>query len=168
MTPYKNIIVRCQDLELGFPGPMDDFRKLSYSDLEKLERDLDYLKRGEPDLRLRQRYNNAIDIAQRERKRIGDQHDRMYVQALAAEARRTGRETCKCGENHIPGAKYYVSAADAGRTALLSGPYDTHAEALAKVDSVRRRAEERDSGAVFYSFGTVAMPATYTQKGQLD
>jgi hypothetical protein len=58
---------------------------------------------------------------------------------------------------------YFVSVADAGRVALLAGPYDTHAEALAKVDHAQTLAEERDSRAVFYGFGTVRMqPGTHS------
>ncbi len=53
-----------------------------------------------------------------------------------------------------PGA-YYVSVIDAGRTALLSGPYPTHAAALAAVDKVRELANIVDHRSVFYAFGTV-------------
>lgn len=50
---------------------------------------------------------------------------------------------------------YYVTARDGGRTALLVGPFeDDHAQALALVDAGRRAAEEVDSRAVFWWFGT--------------
>lgn len=53
-----------------------------------------------------------------------------------------------------PGA-YYVSVIDGNRRALLLGPFkDDHAAALAKVDSVRKKAEELDPRAVWYAFGT--------------
>jgi hypothetical protein len=141
---------------------------MSDREVAELALELDYLARGEPDPVVRRRYNATIeflreDLARRER---GTARERM--QELAREARRTGRETCECGERHAPGASYYVSAEDGGRSALASGPYPTHAEALARVDEVRERAIRSDGKAHFYSWGTVAMPATYKERGQLD
>jgi hypothetical protein len=52
----------------------------------------------------------------------------------------------------IPG--YYVSAIDGGRHALAAGPYATHAEALARVESVRSEWDGRDPRAAFAGWGT--------------
>lgn len=53
-----------------------------------------------------------------------------------------------------PGA-YYVTAQDAGRTALLFGPFmNNHAAALEKVEAVRNLARDVDPRSVFYAFGT--------------
>jgi len=62
---------------------------------------------------------------------------------------------------------YYVSVIDGPRFGdeiprqvtvkrfgLLAGPYETHAEALDKVDVVRKIAEQVNAWAVFYAFGT--------------
>ena len=87
------------------------------------------------------------------------------VKVRGKRAARTGQETCTCGKTHSAGANFYVSARDAGRTALLAGPYPTHAEALARVPEVRTVAVEKDSRAHFYSFGTVAKAASYTKPG---
>jgi hypothetical protein len=59
--------------------------------------------------------------------------------------------------NAIPDSKpgpYYVSVVDAGRYALVSGPYEQHAEALEKVDPARRICAELNPRTVFYAFGT--------------
>lgn len=172
-TPAREIIRRCQDPELGLsaaPGGAigKSARAMSGAEVADLARELDYLARGEPDPVVRRRYNSTIsflrdDLARRERE---DARER--VQELAREARRTGRETCECGADHVAGTSYYVSAADGGRSALASGPYPTHAEALARVDEVRERAIRQDGKAHFYSWGTVAMPGTYKKRGQLD
>jgi hypothetical protein len=58
-----------------------------------------------------------------------------------------------------PGA-YYVTVLDGRRYGRLLGPFiDDHAGALAMVDVVRKRAEELDPRALFYSFGTCRVPA---------
>lgn len=49
---------------------------------------------------------------------------------------------------------YYVSAVDADRFWLVSGPYARHADALDAVSEVRARAEKRDSRAYFFAWGT--------------
>ncbi|WP_157266578.1 hypothetical protein [Azohydromonas aeria] len=60
-----------------------------------------------------------------------------------------------------PGA-YFVSVVDGQRVGLLLGPFvDNHAAALARVDMVRAKAEEMDSRAVFYAFGTVRLDADH-------
>jgi hypothetical protein len=40
---------------------------------------------------------------------------------------------------------------------LLAGPYETHEEAIEKVDAVRKIAEEVNAWAHFYAFGTVKL-----------
>lgn len=53
-----------------------------------------------------------------------------------------------------PGA-YYVTVVDGARVGRLLGPFvNDHAGALAMVDAARRRAEELDPRACWYSFGT--------------
>jgi len=49
---------------------------------------------------------------------------------------------------------FYVSAIDGTKRYLIAGPYPDHAAALAKVDSVRKTAEEIDPRAVFMAWGT--------------
>lgn len=49
---------------------------------------------------------------------------------------------------------YYVSAIDGPRSALVSGPYPTHQQALDLVPAKRAEAEKLDPKAVFYAFGT--------------
>lgn len=56
-----------------------------------------------------------------------------------------------------PGA-YYVTVKDGARVALLAGPWDTHAQALAMVEPVRTKACEVDPRGVFYAFGTGRLP----------
>lgn len=52
---------------------------------------------------------------------------------------------------------YYVSVKDGGRSAFLSGPYETHPEALALVDRARAICQELDPRSAFYAFGTCRM-----------
>lgn len=49
---------------------------------------------------------------------------------------------------------FYVSAIDGQRRFLISGPYATHAEAIACVDTVRGMAVEQDGRAHFMMWGT--------------
>lgn len=59
--------------------------------------------------------------------------------------------------DHRPGY-YYVTAVDAGRYWLLSGPYiDDHGAALADVNVVREIAQESNPRAWFYSYGTARL-----------
>jgi len=53
---------------------------------------------------------------------------------------------------------YYVSMIRGKRTALLAGPYDTHAEALANVEPARREASRVDPWSDFDAFGTCSLP----------
>jgi hypothetical protein len=61
---------------------------------------------------------------------------------------------------------YYVSVIDGPRIGgqievkrfgLLAGPYETHEEALDKVDAVRKIAEQVNAWACFYAFGTLKL-----------
>ena len=70
--------------------------------------------------------------------------------------------------------KYFVSCVREGRsndarnTALVSGPYECHADALAMVARARRVAENMDAKAVWYSFGTVRLHIQSEQVGMLQ
>ena len=66
-----------------------------------------------------------------------------------------------------PGA-YYVSVVDADRKALLAGPFDTHAEALALVEPTRKVANELDPKSHFYGFGTCRLPVGADKPGLLN
>lgn len=64
---------------------------------------------------------------------------------------------------------YYVSALDGPRTALVAGPFPTHAEALSWVDRARTAAGEVDPKAVWYAFGTCRIDdASYARPGVLN
>lgn len=52
--------------------------------------------------------------------------------------------------------KFYVSAINGSRRHLVAGPYESHDAALAKVDTVRKMADERDSRAHFMAWGTAS------------
>ncbi|HEY6072490.1 MAG TPA: hypothetical protein VIV15_03640 [Anaerolineales bacterium] len=54
---------------------------------------------------------------------------------------------------------YYVSCIDGPRTALLAGPFSSHTQALAKVEAAKTAAQEVDSKAFWYAFGTCRMEA---------
>lgn len=55
---------------------------------------------------------------------------------------------------------YYVTVKnDVGQTAFLLGPFDTHEEALARVEEGRVLAESVDAWSHFYSFGTTKVEA---------
>ena len=68
--------------------------------------------------------------------------------------------------------RYYVSVIDGTDYRFLAGPFDTHAEALAKVDAARELAIDYDQKAWFYAFGTARAPEGYNKPGifnaQLD
>ena len=55
-----------------------------------------------------------------------------------------------------PGA-YYVSVRDGERFGLLTGPFATHAEALAAVRATRVVAQAKDVKSAFYAFGTARL-----------
>lgn len=62
---------------------------------------------------------------------------------------------------------YYVSAQRDVRTALLLGPFGTHAEALAVVRHAELVAQQVDPWSAFDAFGTVRM-ADGTRQGLLN
>jgi hypothetical protein len=57
---------------------------------------------------------------------------------------------------------YYVSVIDGGRRGLIAGPWPTHAEALAAVDTVRAIACDVEPRAHFYAFGTARYDKSLT------
>ena len=60
-----------------------------------------------------------------------------------------------------PTRDYYTSVrrgTEPGDARLLSGPYATHAEAVANVQKDQAWAEALDAKAVWYSFGTCSVP----------
>jgi len=63
---------------------------------------------------------------------------------------------------------YYVSVENNGSYRLLSGPYDTHSEALSRVSLARRVSERHDAKAVWYGFGTTRMKPDYNKPGILQ
>ncbi len=64
--------------------------------------------------------------------------------------------------------KFYVSVLDGPRYGFLVGPFDTHDQALAQVDSARAAAEQVDPRAVWYAFGTARAPEGYSTPGVLN
>ena len=74
-------------------------------------------------------------------------------------------------EEQIPDqqpGQYYVSVVDGKKFGLLSGPYSSHAAALALVDRARRIATDLNDWAHFYSYGTVRMADDFNQPGSLQ
>ena len=69
--------------------------------------------------------------------------------------------------NWIDGPCYYVSAIDAGRVAIIAGPFKTHQEAKDQVNAARRTADAIDPRAHFYAFGTCKMQNGHTE-GKLN
>jgi len=63
---------------------------------------------------------------------------------------------------------YFVSIRSGSRHALLSGPYETHAAALADVAACRETALWADDRADFYSFGTCRLPLNSGRQGALQ
>ena len=174
MNPTQTAIInRCQDLELsvsfGPGGPIDKaLRQLNHLEVHQLGDELGYLGRGEPDFTIRRRYREALDAIVRDLERRARLSEKDRIQQLALTAKSEKRETCQCGAKHTPGAKYYVTAVDGKKTIPLSGPYPTHAEAVAMVDEMKELAIKLDPKAAFASFGTAAMKSSYRKKGVLD
>jgi len=67
-----------------------------------------------------------------------------------------------------PGPYYVSSIRDGRKWALLSGPYATHAEALALVRKAAALCVDIDPWAAFDAFGTVRMAADYSKPGRLQ
>lgn len=64
---------------------------------------------------------------------------------------------------------YYVSVMrEDGEFRPLSGPYATHAEALAAQQKATDIAQELDCKAVWYSFGTMRVKHDYREHGLLQ
>ena len=63
--------------------------------------------------------------------------------------------------------QYYVSALDkdTGRVGLLAGPFRRHEDALAAVARASQLAEDADWRAVWYAYGTVKMPESFSKPG---
>jgi hypothetical protein len=55
--------------------------------------------------------------------------------------------------------EFFVTVRDAGRTAFLLGPYATHEDALTEVERGRELAQNANTWAWFYAFGTASAPA---------
>jgi hypothetical protein len=155
------ILQRIQDVDLSlsdFPGGAMDklVRQLDDDSLSQMALHLDYLSRDEPDPLLLRRLASTVVFLKRNAELREAASSEQTVQELAAQARRTGQETCRCGDRHVEGAHYYVSALDGPKTALLSGPYPTHAECLAALPFARDKALQVDPKSAFYVFGTVS------------
>ena|ERR1035437_283457 len=66
-----------------------------------------------------------------------------------------------------PGRAFFVSVVSGAHWRALTGPYDTHLDALAKVAEAEGLAQ-RDPRASFYAYGTVQAPSdTRTIFGRL-
>lgn len=78
------------------------------------------------------------------------------------------------GEKKAPDAgkrtKFYVTMVRDGKKkpAFLAGPFDTHDEALAQVDSARKKAYEVDPWSEFDAFGTTGLTADRHPPGVLN
>ena len=68
-----------------------------------------------------------------------------------------------CTSGDCPIGAYYVTAIDAGSTYYMAGPYRTHVEALALVNTVRDIADKHDGRAWFMSWGTVRLQSAIRQ-----
>ena len=67
-----------------------------------------------------------------------------------------------------PGPYYITVMRDDGSVRALSGPYATHAEALALQRKATDIAQDLDCKAVWYSFGTVRMKPDFAEPGILQ
>ena len=72
-----------------------------------------------------------------------------------------------CTEKHA-GGNYYVSVVDGSRVGLLAGPFPLHRIALEWVDRAKAKAEEVNSRAFWYAYGTVSMKDGYNKPGVLN
>jgi hypothetical protein len=80
-------------------------------------------------------------------------------------------DDCLCRDHHPPGALYYVTCCrnhDLNDSALLLGPFASHAIALGFVDAARDAAERVDPHAIWYAYGTMAISASFRQPGKLN
>jgi hypothetical protein len=73
------------------------------------------------------------------------------------------------GEHFTGGTSvFYVTVRRNSRSALLLGPFDTHDEALERVELGRRLAFEVDSFTAFDSFGTAKVTGSDHKPGLLN
>lgn len=63
---------------------------------------------------------------------------------------------------------YYASVQDAGKTGLLLGPFEQHEMALDVVPVATATAQQVNSRAVFYAFGTCKITAGELPEGVLN
>ena len=63
---------------------------------------------------------------------------------------------------------YYISAIDGPKHAFVSGPYKTHAQALAELDVCREKTIQVDPKTHFAAFGTCRVKADCTKPGFLQ
>lgn len=78
-------------------------------------------------------------------------------------------DNCPCREAHKgETGGYYVSAVDGPSSWLLLGPFDSHPDALSRVNEVRLFAEKHEPRAVFYAFGTVRAKDGYRAPGSAN
>ena len=76
------------------------------------------------------------------------------------------RPVLACGcTDHTPGRVFYSSARnDQGAHVALSGPYETHTEALAAIERDQAWAYDVDPKAPWYAYGTFAAGRDYPVK----
>lgn len=53
-------------------------------------------------------------------------------------------------------SQFYVSAINGQKRHLVAGPFDTHQDALDRVDAVRTYAQDNDARACFMAWGTAS------------
>lgn len=82
-------------------------------------------------------------------------HASKAVAAYVHAAPPLAHEGCTCHENP-PDTTYYTSAKDGERYVALTGPFETHLEALEAVPGARTKAYEYDTRACWYAYGTFA------------
>ena len=63
---------------------------------------------------------------------------------------------------------YYVSVVDGKRRGLLLGPFDTHGEALKRVDEGRTLARRVNRDAHWFAYGTARVVAESLPTGRLN
>jgi hypothetical protein len=101
--------VRDTDVSLSdFPGGiMDKYaQQLSDDELVELVSRLDDLAQEEPERQLHQRYDATIAFLQKVAQRRVVVASEREIQDLAAEARLTGKKTCRCEANHVEGSNH--------------------------------------------------------------
>lgn len=82
-------------------------------------------------------------------------------------------QDCECADlEHLcadPERAYYVTIIDADRYSLALGPFETHRQALAKVESVNDWVREQGyAGAPWWGFGTSSIDRADARPGKLN